>query len=225
MLSAFGRDVLGVHGVERLAPENDPFILALNHSTRLEALLLPILFAFLRRGKRISFVADWNFALIPGIATILRDGESILLVRKPVKPAFLNVLRPLYQRRGPAFARVTEALGSGRSVGFFPEGTTNRHPTRLLRGFDGVARLSLVTGVPVLPIGVRFPGQSPEEPIRDRTPMEIFVGDFLRPSDRNPTPTRDQVRGWHERIMREIGGLSGKQWDAGATRKKHHGLD
>jgi 1-acyl-sn-glycerol-3-phosphate acyltransferase len=225
MLSAFGRDVLAVHGASRLATAHDPFIVVLNHSTRLEALLLPVLFAFLRQGRLISFVADWNFALIPGVATILREGETILLVRKPVKPRFLNIFKPLFQRQGPAFERATRKLEAGRSVGFFPEGTTNRHPTRLLRGFDGAARLSLVTGCPVLPIGVRFPGQDPDQAIRDRTPMEIFVGAFLRPPQSSAVPSRDEVRAWHERIMREIGVLFGKQWDAGATRRKHHGLE
>ncbi|MBX3745498.1 MAG: 1-acyl-sn-glycerol-3-phosphate acyltransferase [Verrucomicrobiae bacterium] len=225
ILALFGRDVRAVHGRERLDAAGDPFILVANHSTRLEALVLPVLFAYLREGRLISFLADWNTALIPGIATILRDGESILLVRKPAKPAFLNVFKPLFQRKGPAFERAAGALRRGRSVGIFPEGTTNRHPTRLLRGFDGAARLSLETGRPVLPVGVRFPGQAADRPIRDRTPMEVHFGAPLVPDGPTPEPTRDQVRSWHERVMQEIARLSGKRWEAGATRRKYHGLD
>ncbi len=225
VLSRYGKDLIGIHGVERLAPEADPFIMVLNHTTWLEALLLPITFGYIRGGKLIRFLADWNFALIPGIAMILRAGETILLVRKPARPAFLNVFRPLFQRSGPAFQRAAEALKSGRSVGIFPEGTTNRHPARLLRGFDGAARLSLSTGCAVLPVGVRFPGQPPDRPVSDRAPMEVFIGEPLRPGEPVAFPARDQVRDWHARIMTEIGRLSGKQWDAGATRKKHHGFD
>jgi 1-acyl-sn-glycerol-3-phosphate acyltransferase len=225
MLSCFGRDVMGIHGWQRLLPKHDPFILVLNHSTRMEALVLPILFAFVRQGNLISFLADWNFALMPGIAGILRAGETILLVRKPARPAFLNVFKPLFLRGGPAFKQAAEALERGRSVGIFPEGTTNRHPRRLLRGYEGAARLSLTTGRPVVPVGVRFPGHPTDRPVADRTPMEVEVGEAMHPRVRIPEPTREDVRDWHVRIMREIGRLSGKHWEAGATRKKHHGLD
>jgi 1-acyl-sn-glycerol-3-phosphate acyltransferase len=225
MLTLFGRDVLRIEGVEHLAPEHDPFVLVMNHTTRLEALLLPVLFAYHRRGKMVSFIADWNFALIPGIATILREGESILLVRKPAKPAFLNVFRPWFSRKGPAFERAAQVIGSGRSVGIFPEGTTNRHPTRLLRGFDGAARLSLETGCPVVPAGVRFPGQASDRPVRDRTPMEVVIGAPLVPTRSRGEPSREEVRAWHSEIMREIGRLSGKTWEPKSARRKYHGLE
>ncbi len=225
IFSVLRRDLVAVHGVERLATGSDPFIAVFNHSTRLEALLLPSLFCFLRQGRLVRFIADWNFALIPGIATLLRCGETILLVRKPARPTVLNVFRPWFERKGPAFERAASVLRDGGSVGIFPEGTTNRHPTRLLRGFDGAARLSLETGSPVLPIGIRFPNQSVEHPIRDRSPMEIFIGQPLHPSQHDPAPSRDHVRAWHARIMQEIGGLSGKLWDASSTRRKHHGFE
>jgi 1-acyl-sn-glycerol-3-phosphate acyltransferase len=225
VLSRYGKDVVGVHGFHHLAADQDPFIVAINHSTRLEALVLPILTAFYRSGKLVSFIADWNFALVPGVATILRAGECILLVRKPARPAVLNLFRPIFTRKGPAFAQAAAALRRGRSVGLFPEGTTNRHPRRLLRGFDGAARLSLETGCPIVPVGVRFPGSNPEEPVRERAPMEVFVGEPLWPALVEGDPAREQVRSWHERIMVEIGRLSGKQWGADATRRKHNGLD
>lgn len=225
MLTVFGRDVQAIHGMERLQPELDPFIVVLNHSTRLEALMLPAVFAHFRRGKMISFVADWNFALIPGVATILRAGNTILLVRKPAKPAFLNVFKPWFQRHGPAFEQAEAMLRRGRSVGIFPEGTTNRNPRHLLRGFDGAARLSLVTGRPVVPVGVRFPSHTGDGPIRDRTPMVIQVGEPLSPAAINTSPSREEVRSWHADIMREVGRLSGKTWEPGAARKRHHGQD
>lgn len=215
--------------MEHLAPDRDPFIVVMNHSTRIEALLLPSVFAFHREGRLVSFIADWNFALVPGLATILRAGESILLVRKPARPAFLNVFKPLFERQGPAFERAAHALRRGRSIGIFPEGTTNRHPGRLLRGFDGAARLSLETGVPVVPVGIRFPGQPQDKPIRDRTPMELHVGAPLTPPaaepSQSPAPDRSRIRSWHARIMLELARLSGKTWEPGSTRRKHHGFD
>lgn len=225
VLGWYGRDVVGASGLERLASRHDPFVVVLNHSTRLEALLLPVLFAYHRGGRMIRFVADWNFAFVPVIGTILRAGESILLVRKPVKPAFLNVFKPLFLKKGPAFDQAVASIREGRSVGLFPEGTTNRHPTRLLRGFDGAARLSLVTGAPVLPVGVRFPGHSKDRPVRDRTPMELEVGEPIVLNRVAKEPTRDEVRAGHERIMQALARLSGKHWEPGSTRRKHHGFD
>jgi 1-acyl-sn-glycerol-3-phosphate acyltransferase len=225
VLTGLGGGVVAAYGLERLAGRNDPFIVVMNHSTRLEALLLPVIFAYHRGGRMVRFVADWNFALVPVIGTILRAGESILLVRKPAKPAILNVFKPLFQRQGPAFEQAAAALRSGRSVGIFPEGTTNRHPRKLLRGFDGAARLSLETGVPVIPVGMRFPGQAEDRPVRDRSPMEIHVGEALRPAGAGGRPGREEVRGWHEQIMRELARLSGKNWEPGSTRRKHHGFD
>jgi 1-acyl-sn-glycerol-3-phosphate acyltransferase len=225
ILSAFGGDVVGVHGIQRLAGDRDPFLVAVNHSTRLEALVLPILFAYFRQGRLISFVADWNFALMPGIATILRCGETILVVRKPARPAVLNCFKPYFERKGSAFDQAAAALRRGRSVGMFPEGTTNRHPTRLLRGFDGVARLSLTTGRPVIPVGVRFPGQPAGEPVRDRARMEIFVGEPLDPPQAGAEPSREGSREWHAVIMRAIARLSGKTWDPDSTRRKHDGFE
>lgn len=220
-----GRDIVDATGLENLRRNRDPFVMVLNHSTRLEAMLLPCWFAYLRGGHLIRFIADWNFALIPGIATILRQGECILLARKPAKPAFLNVFKPWFQRRGPAFERAEALIRAGHSVGLFPEGTTNRHPSELLRGFDGAARLSLRTGAPILPVGIRFPGHPPDRPIRDRTPMSIHVGEPMSPPSVMEDPPRESVREWHGRMMNEIARLSGKRWDSGSTRRKHHGFD
>lgn len=225
LYASLGRDIVTVHGADRLASGQDPFIAVMNHSTRLEALLLPALFAFERNGKLVRFIADWNFALIPGLATVLRAGDSILLVRKPARPAFLNVFRPAFERKGPAFEQAARVLHEGGSIGIFPEGTTNRHPTRLLRGFDGAARLSLEARAPVLPVGIRFPGQPENRPIRDRSPMEIFIGQPLHPPQHAGDASRDDVRAWHAHIMREIGRLSGKSWDSDSTRRKHHGFE
>ena len=102
LLLAFGGCIVRVRGLERIGPEHDPFILALNHSTKLEALFLPAFLLHARGGRPLHFIADWNLKLVPGIAFIYRAGDVITLDRKPARPRFLNVLRPSLTDRVPA---------------------------------------------------------------------------------------------------------------------------
>lgn len=211
LLLAFGGCIVRVRGVERIAVEHDPFILALNHSTKLEALFLPAFLLHQRAGKPLHFIADWNLKLVPGIACIYRAGDVITLDRKPARPRLLNVLRPLLTDRAPAFTSAAEQLAAGASVGIFPEGTTNRDPRRLLRGFHGAAKLSLQACVPVIPAGVRFPRHEQAPRIPELAPMEIeFGAPLVPPAERDLTATA--VRAWHARVMQEIARLSGKTW-------------
>lgn len=218
LLLAFGGCIVRVRGLERIAPEHDPFILALNHSTKLEALFLPAFLLHTRAGKPLHFIADWNLKLVPGIACIYRAGDVITLDRKPARPRFLNVLRPLLTDRVPAFTRAAERLAAGASVGIFPEGTTNRDPGRLLRGFHGAAKLSLQAGVPVIPAGVRFPRHEHAPRIPELAPMEIEFGAPLVPPAEHDL-TAAAVRAWHARVMSEVARLSGKTWSN--ERKTH----
>jgi 1-acyl-sn-glycerol-3-phosphate acyltransferase len=172
---------------------------------------------FHRGGRLIHFLADWNFRLIPGVGLIYRRGGVITVTRKPARPRFLNVFKPLYMDPVPPLERARRHLLAGRSVGIFPEGTANGNPERLLGGRLGAARLSLETGVPVMPMGIRFPAATAAKPTDG--PMEIHIGAPLRPSVPGPEPAPlDKVRDWHAKLMNEIARLSGKSWTQGAKR-------
>src|SRR5262245_30418449 len=156
-LALVGRSrVLSISGLEHVRPACDPFILALNHTSRGEALLVPALMTLYRHGRLIHFLADWNFRLIPGVGLLYRRGEAITVTRKSARPRLLNLLKPLYVHERSALERARAHLEAGRSVGVFPEGTVNRDPRRLLYGDRGAARLALQAGVPVVPAGIRF---------------------------------------------------------------------
>jgi 1-acyl-sn-glycerol-3-phosphate acyltransferase len=212
--------VLSIDGLEHVRTANDPFILALNHSTRAEALLVPASIVFYRNGALVRFLADWNFRLIPGIGLIYRRAETIDVLRKPARPAFLNVLKPFY--RGPlnAFEQGRAHLLAGRSLGIFPEGAVNRAPDRLLRGRHGAARLSLETGVPVVPAGIRFPHVDPGQPIPGGATMTVEIGAPLVPTKlaAGGRASLAEVRVWHATIMSELARLSGKRWSLSPTR-------
>ncbi|RTL68972.1 MAG: 1-acyl-sn-glycerol-3-phosphate acyltransferase [Hyphomicrobiales bacterium] len=216
------RRVLGIYGIDRIHPRFDPFILALNHSTRLEAIIVPALLMHLRGGRHIHFMADWNFRLIPGVGFLYRRARVITVARKPARPRILNVLKPLLTDGIPPLEAARAHLLAGRPLGIFPEGTVNREPGRLLRGRYGIARLALETGVPVVPAGLRFPRSGPQHPITEEAPFELHIGEpILSGEDGLRAASGEQMRAFHGRIMQAIGTLSGKSW-SGHTEETSH---
>lgn len=207
----------GIAGLEHIAPERDPFILALNHGTRLEALLVPPLLFLLRGGQRIHFMADWNFRIVPGIGLLYRRAGVITVARKPARPRFLNILKPLFTDPVSPAEQARRHLAAGRSIAVFPEGTVNRNPARLLRGRPGAARLSLETGVPVVPAGLRFPTVPKGVVIPEGSPVAIEVGPPMIPSAVGK-PAYAAIGAWHGQIMTAIAGLCGKSWEFGAQK-------
>jgi 1-acyl-sn-glycerol-3-phosphate acyltransferase len=208
------RRVASIHGVANLRTLRDGFVVAVNHSSRTEAFVVPTMLVIHREGRLIHFLADWNFRLIPGVGHFYKRGGVITVVQKPARPAWLDVFRPFFVPRIPPMEQARQKLLEGRPVGIFPEGTVNRKPDRLLRGRNGAARLSLETGSPVLPVGTRFPDMPPGEPISDDVKMEIHIGTpMLPPPIAAPTATVAEVEAWHSAVMAEIGRLSGKSWD------------
>lgn len=65
---------------------------------------------------------------------------------------FLPVDRKSVQSRSRSFQRMVEKLKEGISILIFPEGTRNRTPEPLKSFYDGAFRLSVETGVPILPV-------------------------------------------------------------------------
>ncbi len=212
--------VLGIRGIEHIASGNDPFVLALNHSQKGEAIFLPAILVFQRGGRLIHFLSDWNFRLVPVLSTILRRAGTITLVQKPARPRFLNVFRRFYAQERTGLGLAVDMLREGRSVGVFPEGTINPDPARLLPGHRGAARISLSSGAPVVPAGIRFPGVPAGRPIPPWEPFEVEIGPpMVPPTTKRPgRASPDEVHAWHDRIMRQIARLSGKQWNPAAGR-------
>ncbi len=213
-LSLYRNRYVAVEGLEHIATDCDPFILAANHSQRPEAILVPAIVFFNRGGKPVHFMADWNLKLVPGIALVYACGEIITVDRKPAKPKFLNVFRPLLTDKVSAPKRAQERLEAGAPVAIFPEGTVNRDPHTLLKGHPGAAQLSMKTGVPVVPLGIRFPEVGDGRPIRDSDRMSLHFGPPMRPPDKTRETGRGSLRAWHGAIMKEISRLSGKKMES-----------
>jgi 1-acyl-sn-glycerol-3-phosphate acyltransferase len=219
LLFALRRFVADVQGLERISPQCDPFILAPNHSQKIEALLLPALLIFSRGGKRIHFLSDWNFRMIPVLASMLRRSGTIILMNKSARPRFLNVLKPWFDPGVPGWVRAQEKLKAGCSVGVYPEGTLNRNPSRLLKGYSGASKLSLLTQTPVVPVGISFPNHPQDQLIRECLPMAIQIGDPMVPPSPSGEPSLAEIRDWHHHIMLAVARLSHKEWQPQTKRR------
>ena len=164
-------------------------------------LSVPSLLFLSRGGKRIHFLADWNYRVWPGIGLMYRRAEVVTVLRKPGRPRALNFLKALYAHDHPPRVQARMHLAAGRSIGIFPEGQVNPDPGRMLRGRHGAARLSLELGVPVVPMGIRFPNVPSGEPIPGNAPMALHIGAPVLPmKSAGPQAPLADVRAWHAAI-------------------------
>jgi len=126
---------MDVVGLGNLPP--GPMILAANHPTTLDPFLL--------------------LTIAPHQTNILVTGGAFTL------PLFGRYLRraghvPVVRGQGrAAFEEAQQRLASGRSIGIFPEGALSPAGGGFHEPRSGTARLALLSGVPVVPIGILPP--------------------------------------------------------------------
>ena len=220
LITFFQKNILSIDGLQYIQPENDSFILGMNHSQKAEAIIIPATMFFYRQGKKIHFLSDWNFQLIPIVSYIIRRSEVITLTRKSAKPKFLNIFKPYFDLPEPPFDVAKKKLAANASVGVYPEGTVNRNPHCLLKGYSGMARLSIESGRPIVPVGISFPNLPKDsKTIPDWEPKCIKIGAPMYPPIVQEVADLESVRSWHNEVMSVISKLSGKEWSKNSVRK------
>ncbi|WP_432495109.1 lysophospholipid acyltransferase family protein [Kineococcus auxinigenes] len=134
-----------VRGLENV-PATGPAILASNHLSLADAVLLPTVLP-----RRITFIAKAEMFTGAGVRGRLFGG----LLRRVGQ---LPVDRSGGAASSAAIDGAVEVLRRGELFGIYPEGT--RSPDgRLHRGRTGVARIALRSGAPVLPVAMVGTGE------------------------------------------------------------------
>ncbi|WP_351224101.1 lysophospholipid acyltransferase family protein [Streptomyces sp. NPDC002133] len=199
-----------VEGAQHI-PGDGPVILAGNHLTFIDSMVLPLVC-----GRQVFFIGKDEYVTGKGVKGRLMAWFFTGVGMIPVDRDGAN---------GGVAALMTgrRVLEEGRIFGIYPEGT--RSPDgRLYRGRTGIARLTLMTGAPVVPFamigtdklqpggaGLPRPGRVT---VRFGEPMEFSRYEGM---DRD----RYVLRAVTDSVMTEVMRLSGQEYvDMYATKAK-----
>ncbi|WP_288818012.1 1-acyl-sn-glycerol-3-phosphate acyltransferase [uncultured Micrococcus sp.] len=188
-----------VVGLENV-PEQGPFILASNHLSFLDSVILQAL-----SPRMVHFFAKAEYFTQPGL-----KGRAM--------KRFFDAVGSIPVQRGEQAASVqaledlVALLEAGSGVGIYPEGTRSRDG-RLYRGRTGVGWLALTTGAPVVPVGLagtqRLQGPDDAWPRPHR--FSVTFGeplDFGHPGRRHTLPRRREAT---VAVMDAIAALTGQE--------------
>ena len=186
-----------VNGMENVPAEGGA-IMAPNHLSVIDSFFLPVVL-----DRRITYV---------GKAEYMDDWKT-----KYLFPALGMV--PIDRSGGTASQAALDTaariLESGELFGIYPEGTRSRSGN-LHKGRTGVARLSMRTGAPIVPVGLRgtLEVQPPDQPAPK--PFMTVEVNFGKPIDPSRFRARDGdpllYREITDELMFEIAQLSGQQY-------------
>jgi 1-acyl-sn-glycerol-3-phosphate acyltransferase len=136
-------------------PRTGPVILAINHLSVADSFIVPLVLS-----RPVSFLAKAEYFQGSGVRGRLARWAFSSLGAIPVQRGWGRSAREALDAAG-------RVLASGGAFGIHPEGT--RSPDgRLYRGRTGVARLTLSSGAPVVPVGLT--GTAQLQPIGQKLP-------------------------------------------------------
>lgn len=176
-----------VVGGERI-PAQGPAILAANHVSWLDAIVLAIL-----ADRPVHMVAKQELFRIPVIGFILRHAYVMEARRDGSDHVLLR--------------RALQALRDGHLVGLFPEGTRSR-TGELQEPRGGVALLAFHADAPVVPVAVRGTDQVYKKGWFWRPrPVQVVVGQPVFLGRRKGRVGREELNEASGRIMGAISSL------------------
>lgn len=187
-----------IEGVDHL-PVDAPVILAANHLGLFDPLFIGSVYIG-RTKKKLRYLVDTRNMFWKTMGITLSHWTNTI----PIRPG----------RRQEALDMAVQYLRQGDSVGVFPEGRVNTSPT-LLSGRSGAIRMSLRSGVAIVPVGigntnVRMMTIIGRRFISRQEGISLRFGVPYRPTG-NPDD-ENEVRRLTDDLMHRIAGLSGKPY-------------
>jgi 1-acyl-sn-glycerol-3-phosphate acyltransferase len=184
-------------GLEHI-PKAGPAIVCCNHISYLDP--LGNAYAIIEAGRRPRFLAKDELFSIPIVGRVLRGAGQI-----PVDRGRQGDPSPLLAAQA--------SLRAGEVVVIYPEGTVTRNPDfGPMKAKTGAVRLSLVTGVPIVPMaswGSQAVWQkSGRGSLAFGRPIWIKAGPPIElPAPAGEVEDRQVIRELTDRMMAEIGAL------------------
>ncbi|MGH4012538.1 MAG: lysophospholipid acyltransferase family protein [Pseudonocardiaceae bacterium] len=143
-----------VHGAQ-FVPDHGPVILASNHLSFMDSVVIPLVLP-----RQVTFLAKAEYFEGRGVRGGLSRRFFLAMGHVPVQRG--------HGRAAWGAVRVAQGvLARGGALAIYPEGTRSLDG-RLYRGRTGVARLTLLTGAPVVPVALA--GTERVQPVGSRLP-------------------------------------------------------
>lgn len=127
-----------IKGIDNL-PKNPPYILAINHISYIDPLMIVALIAKYRNQK-VSFLTQDKdkFYKLFGSKICIKWASCIPISNKKY-----------------ALEEASRRLKQGKIIGVHPEGYRSHNPKKMLEGRTGMTRLALWNKVKIVPIGIQ----------------------------------------------------------------------
>jgi 1-acyl-sn-glycerol-3-phosphate acyltransferase len=199
-----------VEGLEHI-PADGPVILASNHLSFADSIVIPVVVP-----RKVVFMAKSDYFTGPGLKGRAIKAWFEMLDMIPVD-------RDDSRSAAHAIDVALEVLQRGEAFGVYPEGTRSRDG-RLYRGRTGVAQLALVSGAPIVPVGLI--GTERLQPVGTTVPRLVKVRVRFGPpiqvaGQYDGVPSGRARREITDRVMTEIQRLSGQEV-AGVYNEREH---
>lgn len=132
-----------VEGLENV-PRDKPFIIAANHASYYDALLMHSIL-IPKINKKIHALAN-SFYWKPFITRLFLDWGGCI-------PVFVEEEKKQKEKNKQAFEKALNYLKKGELIEIFPEGKRS-YDGKLQKAYSGIAKLALKAKAPVLPCGI-----------------------------------------------------------------------
>lgn len=188
-------------GAEYINPENIPesgsAIVAANHSSHLDGMLINTASVYAKR-RGVAFLAASDIYNSNRIFRLMCDIANCIPINR-------------YEGDRAALLKIIRLLRQGKLVGIFPEGQRSRDG-RIGEGKEGAALIALATGCPVIPVGISGTFDALPRKTRIIKPTKVrlkFGAPLVFEQEKHPSPesisrARDQIMSSIKTLYEEL---------------------